>query len=94
MGESASFPANFSEIFWAITSGVGTERGSFGCSAGGEEESCSFLGWAGAVVTGREGGRGRASGPVHPGRGEASTSWAPHSRTATSSFPTGPAPEK
>lgn len=94
MGESVSFPANFSEIFWAITSGVGTERGSLGCSAGGEEESCSFLGWAGAVGTGREGGRGRASGAVHPGWGEASTSCAPHSRTGMSSFPAGPAPEK
>lgn len=56
VGESASLPANFSEIFWAITSGVGTERGSFGCSAGGEAESGSFLGWAGAAGTGREGG--------------------------------------
>lgn len=94
MGESASFPASFSEIFWAITRGVGTERGSFGCSAGGEGVSSSFLGWAGAAVTGREGDRGGASGTVESGGGEFSASCFLHSRSGMSSFPPGPAPEK
>jgi hypothetical protein len=96
VAERASFSASFSEIFWAITRGVGTERGSFGCSAGGQVASGSFLGWAsGSGALGREGDTGRrAWGTLESGsEGFPAPCFLP-SRTGMSFFPLGSVSEK
>lgn len=43
MGESPSFPASFSDIFWGDDERVGTERVSLGCSW----EEWGLLSWGG-----------------------------------------------